>query len=185
MKRFEREDLLFSLCGLNCGLCSMHLGGYCPGCGGGAGNQSCGIANCSMQHGCVRYCFECNAFPCHKYDGIDEFDSFITHYNQMKDIYKAKDIGLDAYRQEQVEKLEILTFLLENYNDGRRKSFFCIAVNLLDLQETKSVMEPLFLEIEKGGLSLKERAALAVQIFTAAAEKQDIVLKLRKRPQQK
>ena len=26
MKGFEREDQLFSLCGLNCGLCSMHLG---------------------------------------------------------------------------------------------------------------------------------------------------------------
>jgi len=28
-----------------------------------------------------------------------------------------------------------------NYDDGRRKSFFCIAVNLLDLQDLKSVME--------------------------------------------
>ena len=49
MKGFEREDQLFSLCGLNCGLCSMHLGGYCPGCGGGAGNQACAIARCAMQ----------------------------------------------------------------------------------------------------------------------------------------
>ncbi len=37
MKGFSREETRFSLCGLNCLLCSMHLGGYCPGCGGGAG----------------------------------------------------------------------------------------------------------------------------------------------------
>ena len=34
MKGFAREETRFSLCGLNCRLCSMHLGGYCPGCGG-------------------------------------------------------------------------------------------------------------------------------------------------------
>lgn len=34
MKGFDRKDLLFSLCGLNCGLCSMRLGGYCPAAAG-------------------------------------------------------------------------------------------------------------------------------------------------------
>lgn len=34
MKGFSRKCLDFSLCGLNCGLCTMKLGGYCPGCGG-------------------------------------------------------------------------------------------------------------------------------------------------------
>ena len=34
MKGFTRREPLFSLCGLKCGLCRMHLGGYCPGCGG-------------------------------------------------------------------------------------------------------------------------------------------------------
>ena len=47
MKDFLRQEPLFSLCGLNCGLCTMHLGGHCPGCGGGAGNQSCSLARCS------------------------------------------------------------------------------------------------------------------------------------------
>lgn len=56
MKGFERKDQLVSLCGLNCGLCTMHLGGYCPGCGGGAGNQGCAIARCSLEHGGVEYC---------------------------------------------------------------------------------------------------------------------------------
>ena len=53
MKDFLRQEPLFSLCGLNCGLCTMHLGGHCPGCGGGAGNQSCSLARCSLQHGGV------------------------------------------------------------------------------------------------------------------------------------
>ena len=68
MKGFEREDQLFSLCGLNCGLCSMHLGGYCPGCGGGAGNQACAIARCAMQkEDTPMYCSACSEFPCERY----------------------------------------------------------------------------------------------------------------------
>lgn len=43
-----------------------------------------------------------------------------------------KEIGVEVYHLEQGRKLEILKFLLEHYNDGRRKSFFCPAVNLLD-----------------------------------------------------
>ena len=33
------QNQLFSLGGLNCGLCPMFLNKYCPGCGGGEGNQ--------------------------------------------------------------------------------------------------------------------------------------------------
>ena len=36
MKDFNRTNLSFSLCGLNCGLCTMRLDEHCPGCGGGA-----------------------------------------------------------------------------------------------------------------------------------------------------
>ncbi len=64
MKGFERKDRLFSLCGLNCGLCPMKLDGHCPGCGGGAGNQSCKIAKCSLEHGGPAYCTDCAAYPC-------------------------------------------------------------------------------------------------------------------------
>ena len=64
MNGFTREEIRFSLCGLNCALCSMHLGGYCPGCGGGAGNQSCAKARCSLEHGGVPFCWECPEYPC-------------------------------------------------------------------------------------------------------------------------
>ena len=39
MKGFNRPNQLFSLCGLNCGLCPMFLNKNCPGCGGGGGTN--------------------------------------------------------------------------------------------------------------------------------------------------
>ena len=47
MKGFKRENKApLSLCGLNCGLCTMYLGKYCPGCGGGEGNQQYSTPGC-------------------------------------------------------------------------------------------------------------------------------------------
>ena len=63
MKGFVRDELLVSLCGLNCALCPMQVGGYCPGCGGGEGNQSCAIARCSLNHGGIQFCFPCTDYP--------------------------------------------------------------------------------------------------------------------------
>lgn len=51
----------------------MKLDNYCPGCGGGAGNQGCSIAKCSLQHDGVEYCYQCSEYPCEKYESIDEF----------------------------------------------------------------------------------------------------------------
>lgn len=42
-----------------------------------------------------------------------------------------KEMGVEVYNYGQMQKLEILKPLLEGYNDGRRKGFFCLAVNLL------------------------------------------------------
>lgn len=125
MKNFSKQNPLFSLCGLNCGLCSMRLGGHCPGCGGGAGNQPCAIARCSREHGNVEYCFECGEYPCGKYEGITEYDSFITHRNQLCDLDRAGRIGINAYQAELNKKMQILELLLDSYNDGRKKTLFC------------------------------------------------------------
>lgn len=183
MKNFDRCNHLFSLCGLNCGLCPMKLDHYCPGCGGGAGNQSCAIARCSQQHGGIEYCYLCNEYPCDKYDGIDVYDSFITHHNQLKDIEKVKRIGLDTYQSELIEKLDILKYLLANYNDGRRKNFYCIAVNLLELEDVKSVVEQIKNELQSD--NPKDKATLAVNLFQSMAMRRNIVLKLNKKTSKK
>lgn len=180
MKGFVRKDRLFSLCGLNCGLCPMQLDGYCPGCGGGEGNQSCKIARCSMEHDCVQYCFACSEYPCGKLNLDTPYDSFITHRNQRKDLARAKEIGVEAYCAEQREKVEWLQALLKDYNDGRRKTFFCTAVNLLPLPAVRRIMERL--EAEKTAeLERKERSARAVQLFLEAAQQEQIEIRLRRK----
>lgn len=181
MKGFERNNQLFSLCGLNCGLCPMHLDNHCPGCGGGAGNQSCKIAKCSLEHGCIEYCFQCKEYPCEKYVHIDDFDSFITHQNQKADMEKAKKIGIDTYNEQQAEKIKILKYVLSNYNDGRRKTFFCVAINLLDLQDIKQILMQISENVDFDNFSMKEKSSYVVSLFQAVAAEKGLELKLRRK----
>jgi len=185
MEYRQREYPLFSACGLNCGLCpryQMDGASKCPGCSGEGfltKHPKCGLLSCSQRKG-IEYCYQCDEFPCKKYDGADQSDSFITHLNQLKDMEKAKSLGIDVYKQELDEKITILEHLLANYDDGRRKGLFCLAVNLLELHDIKSVVEQLAFEIQPEQ-PIKERAATAGQLFEEMAEKRNITLKLRKK----
>ena len=182
MKGFTREETRFSLCGLNCRLCSMHLGGYRPGCGGGAGNQSCAIAKCSLEHGGVSFCWECPEYPCSRYDGFDEGDSFVPHRNRRQDIALAREVGLEAYLAQLEEKRAILDALLADYNDGRRKTLFHTAVYLLPLEDLCSVMAALTSRPELAAQPIKERALAAVELLQEAADRRGVGLKLNKKP---
>lgn len=182
MKGFAREEPRFSLCGLNCVLCAMHLGGYCPGCGAGVGNQGCAIARCSLEHGGVKFCWECPEYPCPRYEGFDDTDSFVPHRNRTQDIAQAQELGLEAYLARTEEKRAILDALLERYNDGRRKTFFNTAVYLLPLEDLRSVMATLNSRPELVAQPVKERALAAVELFQAAADWRSISLKLNKKP---
>lgn len=184
MKGFTRTQTRFSLCGLNCALCSMHLGGYCPGCGGGAGNQSCTIAKCSQEHGGVQFCWKCPEYPCPRYEGFDDGDSFVPHRNRQQDIARARELGVDAYLARLEEKRTILEDLLVNYNDGRRKTFFNTAVYLLPLEDLRTVMASLDSRMGLSEQTVKERALAAVGLLQEAADRRGISLKLNKRPKE-
>lgn len=179
MKGFIRQNLLFSLCGLNCGLCPMQLGNYCPGCGGGAGNQSCAIARCSLENGKVEFCFDCTQFPCSRHQQPDLYDSFITHRNRLADLQRAQKLGIDAYTEELLQKRRLLLHLMEQYNDGRRKTLFCTAANPLPLAELQTVVASLDSAHPD---ERKARAALAAALLQQAAERNGLSLQLRKKP---
>ena len=154
----------------------------CPGCSGEnflAKHPQCGVLSCSQRKE-IEYCYQCADFPCKKYDGADQADSFITHLNQFKDLDKAKSLGIDAYQAELAEKISLLENLLASYDDGRRKGFLCLAVNLLALADLKKIAEQLELKA-RPEQPVQARAATAVRLFQEMAEQRDIVLKLRKK----
>lgn len=157
----------------------MYLGGYCPGCGGGEGNQSCAIARCSLEQN-VEFCCHCPAYPCARYEGLDAYDSFVSTRNRRENLEKIRTLGPETCRTELMEKAHLLDRLLTHYNAGRQKSLFAIAADLLDLEDLRSVMEQL--EAETVDAPVKDRAAAAMHLLQETAARRGLELKLRKKP---
>lgn len=185
MEYKERQYPAFSACGLNCGLCPRyHTAGTsrCPGCAGKGfleKHPTCGILSCCQRHG-IEYCYLCEEYPCKKYDGADLTDSFITHKNQLENFDKVRSIGLEAYIAELNNKMELLEQLLNNFDDGRKKSLFCTAVNLLKLEDIKFVIERIHAETN-ADTPIREKSAIASRLIQAVAEQRDVSLQLRKK----
>lgn len=176
---FQRVDDLFSLCGLNCSLCPLIIRKNCPGCRAGSPCAVvCEFAPCSVEHGDLTYCFECEEYPCPKYDGVDEHDSLMSHRNQKTDMIKAKTMGIEKYHEEQLAKKEILDTLLRDYDNGRRNVFFCLAVNLLDIGDLKVILEKADESTRKMGLN--DKSDYMKGLLLECGDEKGIELKLRR-----
>ncbi|NLY20625.1 MAG: DUF3795 domain-containing protein [Tissierellia bacterium] len=182
---YDRKYPIYSLCGLNCGLCpNYHSTGsfICPGCGGKdfySVHPKCSIITCAITKD-IEFCHECNEFPCSKYAHLDNeivYDSFISYQNVKNDIVKVRHIGIEAYCDEQNDKIKILEYLLNNYNAGRQKSFFCVAVNLLELSDIKSTLEKIE-SLINDDMDIKTKSQIAVNEFKFVANQRNIDIKL-------
>ncbi len=129
----------------------------------------------------MEYCFQCDEYPCPKYEHMDDFDSFMTHQGRKSDMERARQLGIEAYNAEQMEKTKILKILLSDFNDGRKKTLFCTAVSLLELRELQAVLRQIENRADLDTLTLKEKSAFAAGLLQEAAAKNNIELKLRKK----
>ena len=187
MEKYTRMSPDFSLCGLNCALCPnfhIHTTGKfkCPGCGGEdffEKHPSCAIITCSKKHKNIEFCFNCDEYPCKRYLEPTEKDSFITYKNREKNIKSASE-DLNKYLDELQKKKIILGELLKNYNDGRMKNYYCIAVNLLPLMELEEIMKKVRKTGRGENIDEKEKSKTVKEIFTESANKLKIEIRLRK-----
>ncbi|MBR0403657.1 MAG: hypothetical protein IJI68_00325 [Eggerthellaceae bacterium] len=97
---------------------------------------------------------------------------------QLKDIEKAKRIGIDAYRDEQLAKKALLNRLLEDFDDGEHDVFFCLAVNMLEVGDIE-------IAIDRAGASTdfasaSGEAALAERELRLIADEKGVPLELRR-----
>ncbi len=185
MKEYRRDYPAFALCGLNCGLCPrFHTTGAsrCPGCGGPGfhlQHPTCAVVTCARSHGVAEFCFECPEYPCDRYTRPNVRDSFISYRHAGADLARAAG-DLEAYRRDLDEKVALLRVILRDFDDGRRKGFYCLAVNLLPLEDVRTIVE----EARRAGSGRaetpREKAERVVESFRARAKKAGIELALRK-----
>lgn len=190
MKAYTRKTPQFSLCGLNCCLCPRYRttgSSRCPGCGGVDFYEKhpvCGIISCSNKHDGVEYCFQCKEYPCARYTRQNNQDSFITYRHVPMDMDIAKTNGLESYIDQLSKKSLILDRLLETWDNGRLKSYFCQTVNLFTLKDLEAAMTALDnLKQQQGFNTTGDPSVygrLAKEYFDTLAAAKSISLQLRR-----
>lgn len=104
-------------------------------------------------------------------------DSFITYKNVPANMEKARK-DLVEYKKELEKRLKLLDILLRDYNDGRSKGLYCLAVNLIPLSDLTMIMGIIEQEIQSR--DMKERAGEVGRILKEHADRLGISLVLRK-----
>ena len=185
VKEYSRKYPEFSLCGLNCSLCPRFQTegpSKCPGCGGKCfyeKHPTCSVITCSQKHNGVEFCYDCEEFPCIKYDIPMKQDTFISKKNFINDMKVAKN-SISKYLDELKAKQNILEDLIKNFNDGRMKSYYCLAVNLIPLSGLKKVIDNIQRTAEKERIEVKEKAKMARDFLEKEAKSLGIIIELRK-----
>lgn len=128
-------------CGIDCGLCPQYhskAASACPGCGGETFKEkhpSCGFVTCCVEKKGLETCAACSDFPCKRFDKEDSgLDSFVTHRKVFSNLSEIKQFGLPMFLDKQRDRMSILSRFLDEFDDGRSKSFFCLSCTLLPIE---------------------------------------------------
>jgi len=134
------------VCGLDCGLCPRYYTkgpSRCPGCCGPDffnKHPTCSFITCCVKKKNLEVCGVCSEFPCSKfkteeeYQQIDESSSYPSNRIVLKNLYFIKEHGIKKFMDQQKKRIKLLEGMIEKFDDGRSRSFFCRAACLLDLK---------------------------------------------------
>lgn len=176
----QKEYSVIGCCGIDCGLCPRYYTAgvsKCPGCGGDrfeALHPPCGIKTCCMQKHGLEVCSQCEEYPCSKYKNEKiEKDSFVTHKKIFSNHEKIRSQGIQAFLEQQRERIALLEVMLEDFDGGRGKSYFCLAAALLPAAQLRDALAEADIP---GDIKTRERALRAA--LNKIAEAEGITLKL-------
>jgi hypothetical protein len=179
-------------CGLDCGLCPRYYtvgASRCPGCVGPDffnKHPSCGYITCCVKKKGLEVCAQCDEFPCPKFAswlGKWELgDSFLTYQKIKPNLYFIKEQGLNKFLNQQKKRIKLLARMLQDFDDGRSKSFHCIAATLLPVVELESLLGEAGRKLKAGKAESgdnKTRAEILRELLNDFAAKGGVELKLR------
>ena len=184
-------------CGLDCGLCPRYYtvgASRCPGCAGldfFNKHPSCGTITCCVKKKGLEVCAQCDEFPCSKFaswlDKLTIEDSFVTHQKIKPNLYFIKQQGLERFLEQQAKRIKLLERMLQDFDDGRSKSFYCIATTLLPVAELETLINEAEHKIKGEKVKAddtKTKAKILRELLNGFAAKGGVELKLRSKSRQ-
>ena len=175
------------VCGLSCMLCPRYQSegkSRCFGCKTesrmGAG---CPFITCAVKRKGIEFCWDCeDGAICEKWkkhrESGQKHDSFKCYQKLEEDISFVRKNGIEAFEKVQKQRKELLKEMLQEFNEGRSKSYYCIAATVLEIDELKRALDEArecFREMDSKG-----RSGSLHSILDKVAGQKGYYLKLRK-----
>jgi hypothetical protein len=176
-----------AICGLSCRLCPhYHTEGKsrCGGCKTESRTcAGCPFITCALKKKGVEFCWDCEeSDTCEKWakhrKAGKKSDSFKCYQTLEDDIAFVRKNGVTGFEKLQKKRELLLKEMLREFNEGRSKSYYCIAATVLEIAELETALAEARKRSE--GLELKEKSRDLHAILDEVARQQNYVLKLRK-----
>jgi hypothetical protein len=175
------------VCGLSCRLCSMYhtqTESRCAGCKSYARMAvGCPFITCAVKKKGIEFCWQCteNA-ACEKWrkhrDAGRQKDSFKCYQKLEDDILFIRNNGVAEFEKTAKIRENLLNEMLIGFNDGRSKSYYCIAATVLKIDELRDVLSQS--KEQSKNMQLKDKAKVIHSILECLANEKGYLLKLRK-----
>ena len=105
-------------------------------------------------------------------------DSFKCYQKLEEDIAFIQKNGVDEFEETQKKREYLLKEMLREFNEGRSKSYYCIAVTVMETGELEEALTQAHKNSD--GLEIKEKSKVLHSILDEIAEQRNYFLKLRK-----
>jgi hypothetical protein len=143
----------------------------------------CPFITCAIKRKGVEFCWDCaENETCERWrkrrQDAKEHDSFKCYQTLEDDIEYIKKNGIQSFDEQQKIREHLLLMLLKDFNEGRSKSYYCIAVTVLDIKDLENALAEA--EIKSQSLDIKEKAKLMHSLLDDKASKRGYQLRLRK-----
>jgi hypothetical protein len=175
------------VCGLSCRLCPMYYteaDSRCLGCKSPTRIAvGCPFITCAVKKKGIEFCWDCEeSRTCEKWKKHREAgkkgDSFKCYQKLEEDISFIQKNGISAFEKTQKIREHLLREMLKDFNEGRSKSYYCIAATVLGIEELKKAVAQA--KKEADGLDGKGKSRVLHSILDDIAKKENYFLKLRK-----
>ncbi|MGE5374710.1 MAG: DUF3795 domain-containing protein [Bacteroidota bacterium] len=145
-KQIKKRHPTIACCGIDCGLCPRYYTegkSRCPGCMGEdflEKHPSCSIVTCCVKKNGFETCAECHQLPCERIVEWDGADSFVSHKKSLENLRQIKAVGMEEFIRQQNQRMMLLNKLIQEYDEGKSKSFFCLAAALMEIEDLNEVV---------------------------------------------
>jgi hypothetical protein len=123
----------------------------------------CPFISCAVKKKGIEFCWNCEERDtCEKWrkhrEAGKKFDSFKCYQTLEEDISFIIENGINEFEKIQKQREHLLKEMLKNFNEGRSKSYYCIAATVFELEELKEALDQA--KKESDGFDIKPRFPL-------------------------